>query len=155
MKQVQFYKYATWGLLGLNLSLIAFFFLTAPPHHGKKFGKLRANDILKMDEQQNESFLEFAQLHMNQMDELNIHQQNLLKPYFNRLIDTDKMIGPDSILNQVQLLERRKIESTYQHFQDVKAILNPEQYVNFEKFIDHALERILLKQKKPPLPIKK
>lgn len=155
MKQLQFYKYATWGLLVLNLSMIAFFFLTAPPpRQGQEFGRKSAGDIMKMDEQQNESFLQLARQHMQQMDEFNKQQRNLLKPYFNNLIGTAKIINSDSLLHQVQLLEGKKIKSTYQHFQDVKTILKPEQYVDFEEFIEHALEIILLEQKKNPPPPK-
>ena len=153
MKQLQFYKVATWGLLVLNLSMVAFFFLTAPPpHHGRKLGGQKAGAIMKMNDQQNESFHLLAEEHMKKMEGFNNQQRNLLKPYFSSLIDSKAAINSDSLLNKVQLLERNKIESTYQHFQDVKSILKPEQHTYFEEFVEHAMGRILLGQKKnlPP-----
>lgn len=152
MKQLQFYKYATWILLFLNLSMIAFFFLTPPPSHRGAEGRKGALDIMKLDEQQDELFLQLAQQHMQQMDDFDNQQRNLLKPYFNSLIDKSKTINSDVLLNQVQLLGRKKIESTYQHFQDVKSILRPDQHIDFEEFVEHTMEKILLekKQKSPP-----
>lgn len=155
MKQLQFYKYATWALLLLNLSMVAFFFLTAPPPpKGEEFDRKGPIDIVKMDEQQNESFLQLAEQHKKQMVDLNDDQRKLLKPYFNSLINPAIIINSDSLLNQVQLLEQRKIESTYQHFQEVKSMLRPEQQSDFKEFMNRALERILLEQNNPPPPKK-
>ena len=155
MRQLQFYKYTTWALLILNLSMIAFFFLTAPPPpHSGETRRKKAVDILSLDKQQNESFIMLARQHMRLMDDFSNQQRVLLTPYFNSLIDQSKIINSDSLLTQIQLLEQKKIESTYQHLKDVKSILRTEQHIYFEEFIEHALERILLEQKKNPLPSK-
>lgn len=155
MKQLPFYKYATWGLLVLNLSMVAFFFLTASPAQGVETGGKKAVDILKLDQQQHESFLLLVRQHIQLMDDFSNQQRKLLQPYFNSLIDLNKTNDFDSLLNQVQLLERKKIESVYQHFQDVKSILKPTQQENFAAFIDHAVKRILIEQNnQPPEPLK-
>lgn len=157
MKQLQFYKYSAAGLLVLNLAMVAFFFLTAPPHQGGRADGQRAVDILKLDRQQDESFMPLAREHMQLMDDFNDQQRSLLKPYFNSLVEQNDTYNSDSLLHQVQLIERKKIESTYQHFQDVKALLRPEQEARFAAFVDHALQRILLEQSNqgPPLPMRK
>ena len=155
MKQLQFYKYAIGGLLVLNLSMIAFFVLTAPPPKGPRESGKKAIDILKMDEEQNDFFLQSAQQHVRQMDDFAKQQRILLKLYFSSLIDSENPINSDSLLHQVQLLERKKIESTYQHFEDMKVMLKPEQQVHFEGFIEHALEFILLDKKKQLPPTRK
>ncbi len=153
MKQLQFYKYATWGLLILNLSMVVFFFLTAPPRpKGSEIGRGKASEVLKLDTQQGVSFLQLAQAHMKQMDDFNNQQRDILQPYFKSLIKQNNSIDPESLLDQVQLMERRKIESVYQHFQDVKSILRPDQYEYFDGFIEHAIERILLDEKNNPPP---
>lgn len=155
MKNLRFYIYATWGLLILNLTMVAFFFLTAPPpSQGTHKRGEKAVDILKLDKQQDESFILLATQHMQQMDDFNDEQRNLLKPYFNTLIDQSKSVDSDIILNQIQSLERKKIESTYQHFQEVKTILNPSQHLDYEYFIEHAIRKILIDQKKNPPPPK-
>ncbi len=156
MKQLQFYKYAAGALLLLNLAIMAFFFFTKPPPHkrGSYNFQKRAVDILKLDEQQHATFLQFAKVHNQKMDAVNEQQRMLLKPYFQSIIDTSKITDSERVLNEVQLLERNKIEVTYRHFQEVKSILNTEQQADFEEFMNNALEIILLETKKNPRPPK-
>ena len=154
MKQLQFYKYATLVLLLLNISMIGFFLLTKPKGpHRNGFGPKPTVEILKLDKQQHDAFLGHAKRHIEQMENYNILQKNQLKPYFNTLVDSTKNIDSNSHLQQVLQLERKKIESTYQHLQDVKSILRPEQQADFEPFVGSDLEIILL-EKKNPLPSK-
>ena len=153
MKQLQFYKYTTWALLFLNISMILFFFLTRPkPFPPRDGGKRRAIDMLKMDEQQHDIFLEYVNQHIQLMDGFDNQQRNLLKPYFNTLVDSTKNTDSDNLLGQALQMERKKIESTYQHLQDIKSILRPEQQAAFEAWINSALEVILLDKKKPLPP---
>lgn len=157
MRKEQLYQYTTWGLLVLNLSMISFFFLTKPSPHPRKgdleFTK-RAIEILKLEESQQAVFLESAKKHNQQMEAVNNQQRDLLKPYFQSLIDPESPSGTDSLLRQVELLERKKIELTYQHFNDVKSNLKEDQKAGFEKFMKRALDIILLNQQKRPPPPK-
>ena len=157
MKQLQFYKYATWGLLVLNLSMIAFFFLTRPepplPHSAKSFLP-QAIEMLHLDEQQRAAFEQSARAHNQEMNSINEQQQELLLPYFQSLADSSKSIDTEKLVSQIQRLEGDKVESTYRHFQSVKSILRPEQQAFFEAFMNHALRIILLEQKNPPPPPK-
>lgn len=150
MKPLQLYKTATWILLLINLSMVAFFFLAPPPPHQKGDARKKVHDMMKMDQQQNEAFLEFAQQHMQRMDDLNNQQRNLLRPYFRRLIDSTQNINSDTFFYQIQQLEREKIEATYQHFQEVKSILRPGQEASFGKFINFALDLILIGSNNEP-----
>lgn len=155
MKQIQFFKYATLLMLVLNLGLVAFFFLTKPkpPMRGETFSP-RAIEILQLDKDQHQAFLQSAEQHGKQMRTINDGQRNLLRPYFNGLVDPSLNLNPDSILQQVQLLERQKVEATYLHFKAVKALLRDEQQNNFEQFMNQALGRLLLNDmpSKPPRP---
>ncbi|MBT8229192.1 MAG: hypothetical protein KJO50_02965 [Bacteroidia bacterium] len=156
MKQLQFYKYAALGLLILNLSMITFFFLTKPkkPLHPGPGGPEKAGDILKLDDQQTERFLKFAERHSRQIDIVDMQQRKLMKPYFKSIITGEGTEINDNRIEQALQLERKKIESTYSHFGDIKTLLKSEQQTNFEKFIDHALGKILKEQRKPPPPPK-
>ena len=153
MNQLQFYKSSTIALLVLNMAMIGFFFLTKPPHPPGRGGQIKAIDLLKLDQQQHREFLQLVKKHQQQMETINAQQGELLKPYFYRLVDSSRHIDPLA-LQQMKDLEQRKISSTFQHLQDVKALLRPEQEANFEAFMNHALERILIKKKKPPHPPK-
>ena len=146
MNELKFYKYAAGGLLLLNLMMIAFFFLTppTPPHlqQGKNFLKT-ATGILGLDEEQSTIFSQSAKNHRQQMEALNRQQHDLLKPYFNSLIHSNESTHSDSLLQQTLELERQKIEYTFQHFQEIKSILNEDQHTGFEHFMRRALNVIL------------
>jgi hypothetical protein len=141
--------------------MITFFFLTRPPHRafppreaGDQPFKNRAIDILKLDEDQQSTFLNSVQSHGEQMRATNDQQRDLLKPYFHQLIDPKQMVDADSTLHKIQQLELNKIESTYQHFQEIKLILTPDQQAGFEAFMTQALKMILLDTEKNPPPPK-
>ena len=153
MSELKFFKYLAGGLLLLNLIMLGFFFLTkpGPPKH-KRPVRERAVRFMKLDKGQHQAFLQFANEHMALMDGFSNEQRNLLRPYFISILDAAKTIDTDTLLAQIQSIERKKIESTYQHFLDVKSILRPDQYAGFEQFMTAALEFILLDQEnnRPP-----
>lgn len=161
MTSIKFYKYAAGLLVLLNLSLIGFFLLTRPkppgflppPHPGQhKHFQNRAVDILRLDREQHHAFLASADQHRQQMRTLNQQQRDLLKPYFYSLVDTEQALDKERILEETQLLDRKKIEATYEHFDKIKSILREDQKPDFEAFMNQAIGRILLNTKKdlPP-----
>lgn len=157
MNQLKFYKYAALGLLGLNLTMIAFFILTKPKQHPKPKGGDVPEvviEILKLDEEQRAAFLVSAKHHGETMGEITQQQKSILEPYFHKLIDSNKDLNSDSLLTQYQNLERQKIELTHQHFQDVKSMLKEDQYANFEVFMNSVLKSVLSEKKKNPHPPK-
>lgn len=158
MTQLKLYQFATWGLLVLNLSMVAFFFLTkpAPPDRaeGQQF-KNEAISILQLDEQQRGVFSKLAMAHAEEMRRLMTAQQDLLKPYFDHLLTETEGVNPDSILLQYQQLEKEKLVVTYQHFQDIRGILNDNQKGNFQSFMEEATRTLLPKRgdgARPPRP---
>lgn len=155
MKQLQFYKYTTWGLLLLNIALVVFFFLASPgPPRNREFSREKYAEILHLNEQQKASFIELTKQHHKQMEVYANQQRDLLQPYFNNLLQQIDTSTLEDYLNQIQHLERKKIEYTYRHFQEVKSLLNPAEYIYFEEFVKQASERILDKKKKNPAPPK-
>lgn len=154
MQPLQLYKIATWTLLVLNISILSFFFLTKPPGPRPGPGHLgqRVIKTLQLDQEQGVSFQKSAHQHGAQMEVLNEEQRSLLLPYFQSIIDTTQQINKEAILQQVQVLERNKIEFTYQHFEEIKALLKPDQNPNFDRFMNIVLEQILFNSQKslPP-----
>ena len=154
MKQLQFYKYATLGLLVLNLLMISFFIITRggrPMHH---HSASRAIDLLKLNEQQHVQFLASAQKHEQAMNQINLAQSDLLKPYFSQLTTTTHNVASENTLDKIQVLEKRKIEATYQHFEEVKNILTEEQLPDFNIFMDNILRYLISPEKKSLPPSK-
>lgn len=149
MKSTQFFKYTTWVMLVLNLGLISLFFfrhLSAP-------NNLRAIATLKLDEQQHELFLASAKRHSVIIEDIAAQQKNLLRPYFKQLVNQDLIKDDKELLRKMQLLESRKITSTYQHFSEIKDILREDQLSDFEGFMDRMLSKILVgNEKNRPRP---
>ncbi|MGB1243583.1 MAG: hypothetical protein ACPG49_13730 [Chitinophagales bacterium] len=146
MDKLQFYKFAAIGLFVLNIALLAFIIVGIPPKSphkaGKKFAQ-KAMQILDLDEQQSSTFFEFTKDHKNQMMVIHLKQRELLEAYFLRLSDSTKDSNSETILKKIQELERNKIETTYQHFEEVESMLTEEQKPHFKKFMDEAVGIVL------------
>ncbi|MEM1323182.1 MAG: hypothetical protein AAGG75_23150 [Bacteroidota bacterium] len=153
MKASQFYKYAAIVLFVLNLLVLAFVFWgpKGPPPMGPGQG---AQEMLQLDDQQHEAFLKLAEVHSEAIKELEKEQRRLLRPYFNSLTDATAPSDLDALMQGVQLAERRKITLTYQHFQEIKLLLRPEQQPAFKGFMNHMLKILLLEQQQHPKPPK-
>ena len=151
MKQLQFYKYTTLGLLLLNILMVAFFMFTRPRPQGAAFAA-RVFEILHLDEQQQPAFRETAEAHNQQMVAIEEQQRQLLERYFRSLTEPEAQINSDSLLQQVEKLEGQKIESTYQHFAEVKKLLRTDQQAHFAEFVNSALRVILWRDQRPAAP---
>lgn len=157
MSQLNFYKYATWALLFLNLAVLVFFILTRPRHHhhpSTKDFRSEVINILNLNDQQQSAFRKLAHEHNQSMIMLKEQQQDLLPPYFANLAEPSESIDPDKILTKFQQLEREKIEVTYQHFQDIKNLLNQEQLPYFKGLMGKLIDELLLEKQVPPSPPK-
>jgi len=147
MERRKFYQYATFFLLALNLAMVAFFLLGPPPPQGDpaRHGlKDRVAQMLRLDDDQAARFGELAEQHNRHMEELAARQRTLLKDYFLALTDTAMHTPTDSLLQAYLELEREKVTFTYRHFQDVQALLRPEQQPLFRTFVREALRTLLL-----------
>lgn len=155
MKTAQFYKYATWLLLALNLLLIAFFFFMRPgPHggNGKRMFRNQATEILQLNSEQEAAFIASAEAHNKTMNTLSAQENRLLKSYFEPLLDTAQRVDKDSLMSAILHLEKAKIKETFQHFSEVKNMLDASQSDGFEIFIRRALGILLLDQQKNTPP---
>lgn len=148
MKILKFYKIASLILLILNLLLLGFIFLHKPAHrHGPPPLQFKVTEQLKLDSNQNESFLNSAEKHVARINEIDKDQADILRVYFSRLYDNSQT-KTDSIFQRVISLEQKKIEATYNHLAEVKGLLREDQFENFEAFINHMLNVILGERKK-------
>lgn len=155
MKQIQFYKYAIAGLVLLNLALIGFFILSKPlppqPLHGD-FG-IQAPRILHLNAEQRKAFRFSADSHHRKMQALSLRQKELLAHYFQQIVDSSQTDNA-LLLQKAEQLEREKIEITYQHFEEVKSILKPEQLPYFKEFMQAVLDVMSTNSKKNAPPPK-
>ena len=143
MKKLKVYQIATVGLLLLNVILLAFIIFA--PRPGGNGPPLRVMDHFGFDAAQDEQFLSLADAHRAQMRAANDQQAELLQQYFLQLI-SDDAANPGPLPPGIGQVEREKINSTYEHFLDIKKMLRPEQQAAFPDFVEAALGRILLKK---------
>lgn len=147
MKTSQFFKYTTIALLIMNFAILAFLFFRKPPPHLRMHPLRAANEILKLNEADYKIFENLAKAHHKEVVDINNQQKELLKPYFNHLLDSSNNNRED-LLNQIQQLERKKIEITYHHFETLKDRLKSIDDSDFKTFINRSLQSIFGDNKK-------
>jgi len=160
MSRYQLFKYATLGLLVLNLFLLGLAFLPtkSPPRRMPPDDLNFRSEVINMldlNAEQEARFREEATQHAQVMKRLSDRQRELLEPYFHSMVDSIPLQERDSLLGEIEKLEGEKIRYTRKHFEAVRAMLSPAQQVNFEEFIHAALSIVLQKQRSRPPPHKK
>ncbi|GAB5554837.1 MAG: hypothetical protein Sapg2KO_44280 [Saprospiraceae bacterium] len=155
MDLTKIYKYIILGLVGLNVAILVFFLKPKPrPRHQPPNGNFQSEviEMLHLNNQQASTLRVLADGHKQQIEKINERQGSLLISYFESLDDTLERVNKDSLLNHFQQSEKEKIEMTYQHFQDIKELLNDEQLPYFELFMSKTTERLLLNRtrRSPP-----
>ena len=141
MKKETVYKIVIGLLILLNLLQVGGRFLqNRPPEDIQR----KVVDQLQLDASQEKQFFALAQNHRKSMMTFNKGQHQLTQAYFAE--------PSEALLRQIMVLEKEKIQITEKHFTDIKAILKPDQYADFENFKKKALARILQvpPNKRPP-----
>ncbi|MCP9236282.1 hypothetical protein [Lewinella sp. JB7] len=148
MNKLQAYRWATAGLLIVNLVLLAVVFFGPAPRGGPHAS---AREILGLDDDQHAEFLRLAGTHRQNMQALNDRQTQLLRTYLEQLA-TVSDVPP--VPGEVCSVETEKVRLTYRHLNDIKQLLTAEQMTAYPVFIEDILQRILLQQEKNPPPPK-
>lgn len=153
MKVTDFYKYAAWGLLALNLLLISIFWwnkpsppphIQGPRHHMEPPSfKNRIIEELNFDDGQKDLFLKSVSNHVETMEALVQQKDEHLKRYFGQLNAVAKPKQDGLEVANIEDVERKMLEATYQHLTDIKSILKPNQEAQFEVFMDEILKNIM------------
>lgn len=144
MSKRRLYQFTILSLVILNV-IITVFFLFELKYRNKSSNNIRSEvvEILNLDNEQTSIFNELADEHKQQMKELDELQAELLYLYFGSLSNSSISIKNDSILQQLQQFERKKIELTHQHFEKIKELLKKEQIPQFKSFINIITEKFI------------
>ena len=146
MNQNKYYQYIILGLVALNLIVLAVFLLAeSQPRYRQSPINIRSEiiEILDLNDEQVFHFHDLADEHKRKMRDIDRRQARLLLPYFESLADSSGEIDKDSLLYQYQLSEKEKVEVTYQHFQEIKKLLNEDQLSDFHEFMDRVIDGLL------------
>ncbi|MCI4670747.1 MAG: hypothetical protein MRZ79_21610 [Bacteroidia bacterium] len=157
MTKLFWYKITSIALLMLNISILVFFYFSRPsmgmpppPMDGRAENPRKVAQILHLDSEQEEKFVQLAISHRKSLQKLTEEQYDILGPAF-LVISSEESHNVqlrDSVLEPVQLLEKEKIQATYDHFKEVKKLLREEQLVYFQEFMDLILSTTFKKSKK-------
>lgn len=154
MTQLEFNKYGFWTMCLLNVLVLTYVLLSRPnrPEGGPPAGRQGAKEKLELDDDQHNAFRSLADAHHIIIDSIDKAQQVMLEPYFKSIGDTSLMDDTPEMLNAYQQLEGRKVAISLAHFKDVKALLRPDQYANFDNFMEDISQRLFSKgERSPPL----
>lgn len=154
MNKLKVYQWATWSFLLLNILMVSAFFITKPKHPRHRGLKHSASQEMNLTDEQKQLFFESAEKHEQQIKALKNQQKELWQSYFKALSMTNDNEESDSIVLQLQKIEKRKIEITSTHFSEVKAFLKHDQYNDFSIFLGRLLDRNFKKRKNHPPPPK-
>lgn len=102
---------------------------------GKAFFDQLAAKQMNLNAEQQVKFAKLTEKHKTEIDALQTQQKQLIADYFNE--------PNDSLMLKISALEQAKIQSTSTHFSDIKSILQPNQYPDYEKFKSNAVNHIL------------
>lgn len=152
MKTLNFYKYAALGLLLLNIGLLAFFFMNKPKGGPPKHIRKQVKEILNLNPQQKAAFEGLVEDHKAAMLDIQNAQEQQFQAYFYTLRNSVGAAPAVEHLDSLQHLERKKIETTYEHFVEVRALLDDKQKADYPKFVQLLVDNVLLNRKAPKKP---
>ncbi|MDF1696159.1 MAG: hypothetical protein P1U56_10020 [Saprospiraceae bacterium] len=136
-------------LLLLNIGLVSALFMgKRAGNHPQPRNDQHANKIIKerfdFTDEQMATFLASKNKHRTSMEEI--------KPALNAMSSTYYMqstssMQKDSLLSEINLLTNNIYEANHLHFQEIKAICQPNQMAELDQFIKHLIGP---KRPKPP-----
>ena len=147
MDRLRLYKWSTFGLLLLNVALVAFLVFGRPRRHPDRVG--RAAQSLHLDAEQEAAFRVLAKAHHADVQALRERQAEALRSYFGGLT-AGTPSSPAAVPPAVLALEEEKLARTYEHLLDVRGLLHPRQEAYFEDFHRRVLGHVLETGKRRP-----
>ena len=146
MTQLKLFKIISLILGVMNLILLAMFLMAPPPPHLKNKG---LKDIvakeLQLSTDQKKIYTASTITHRQQMRRLNRKEHRLVLDYFKILIEEDTELDKENLLKQIKAIEGEKIEVTYEHFEELKAICDEKQEKRFPRVMRKAIKFLVIR----------
>lgn len=123
--------------------LLVFEILThKPPRHPRHIDyKQQVIEQLHFDEQQIEAYEKLVQEHQILMVRLEELKGEKMAVYFNQLNQNDSTNAAE-LMAEITRLEQQRIQVTYDHFADIKALCRPDQLSGFEEVVQKAIQML-------------
>ncbi|MEM9680503.1 MAG: hypothetical protein AAF901_09285 [Bacteroidota bacterium] len=146
------FKIGFFVLLLVNGIMAGFLFNQGPPHVPLKDIKEKISDELQLNNSQKSKFYAMAKSHRNSMIEIGQSEKELLRAYFDYLMNETGPISRGDLLTQVGVLGKKKVLLTYEHFEELKSLCTDEQLPRFNNVMDEILLVFITKEKPPGTP---
>jgi periplasmic protein CpxP/Spy len=133
----------------LNIICLLFIVLRGGERPNNRFDKVLI-ESLQLNESQIERFEQMKRQHRMRIDQLDDQMQIRFGQYFGLLTGSRDQKKEDSLKNELAELYKQKIEITYQHFAEIKAMCSPEQQQNIGKIVPFLMRVISPPKKEEP-----
>ncbi|MEL6537365.1 MAG: hypothetical protein AAFQ98_18230 [Bacteroidota bacterium] len=157
MKDRSGYKIGFFVMLLMNGVMLFFLFQRPKPHPPGGGPSVqghatfqRIKDLLQLDDRQVEAFEELAMDHRRTLRRIEDEQGEVLQAYFSYLKMDQVPAQQGEELQEFLQLEQEKIEYTFQHFQELKALCRPDQLTEIETLTEEILQVLGPQEKNPP-----
>jgi periplasmic protein CpxP/Spy len=136
-------------LIALNVACLAFILLRRPERPHKKFDKM-VIEHLKLDDEQIARFNQLKHTHRMQMDRIDEKMKGPFEQYFGLLNGNRNSSVEDSLESVIAALYKQKVDLTYSHFAEIKAMCSPEQQKNMALLVPSLMQVISVNKKNEP-----
>ena len=154
MVRKNIYKIGLFVMLVTNIALI---FLMVnkprPPMNGGEGLMGKISNKLNLTKEQEIRYFDMAKNHQKEIKKIETEQKELVKVYFN-LLNTNTTDSPNKsfLIEEFKSFEAKKLEVTFQHFEDLKNLCNEEQKEQFKLIINEVTNVLTGKSQKFPPP---
>lgn len=156
MRSIKILSVFTIVLMLMNVALV-FVILNnkddhRPPHPPRAGFKFEVINAIGFDEKQAEAYDELTQQHHIAMVKLEEARGEQLALRFSSLSGNDSL-DEEAILRELESLERQRVEITYSHFEDVRALCRPDQIEAYNLIVKRAVQALLSPEanRRPPM----
>lgn len=150
MSNSKIYKIGFFIMLTVNVAVIGFLVMGQPHPPGRagvthqKDLKEEISNALNLTEKQQQQYYNSASEHREKLRLVERSQKEQAKQYLAFLRMTDPSEAKmKEVLSELSQLEMTKIETTYQHFEDLKGICIASQLADFDKVLDKVIGVLL------------
>jgi len=133
----------------MNISCLAFILLGRngrPPHRVDKI----IIEGLQLDDNQIEEFEGLKHEHHEAMMQIDLEMKQPMKQYFGLLSQAGNQHKKDSLETLIAALYKEKLNVTYAHFADLKAICRPDQQKKLDEIMPSLMQIIGQEKKDGP-----
>ncbi|WP_157359740.1 hypothetical protein [Algoriphagus mannitolivorans] len=141
------YKIGFFILLAINIALMVIFSMgpKRPPQRPMPNQIGIKDEIareLGFSEEQKSQFEIMAKAHRENITSLEKIERTLISNYFDQLSQENPEEKKIKLMEEIQAINREKIEVTFSHFEELKGLCAPEQLEKFEEVIAKILPAI-------------